>query len=518
MRALMSVYDKSGLEEFAHYLLELGTELISTGGTEEFLRSAGLAVRSIQDVTGFPEMLGGRVKTLHPAVHAGILARRDELKDVSELDQHGFSPIDLVVCNLYPFVEGVRDPATTLEQAVELIDIGGVTLLRAAAKNFKDVLAVCDPADYAEVMDGLRRPGGLREDARQRLAAKAFQHCAVYDACIANYLGSVDGELFPATFTVALQKIGGFRYGENPHQLAAFYRDLSSRGLTGGLAEAMQLHGMAGAYNNTFDLDVAWTAVNDFNAPTAVVVNHANPCGLACDVSLVDAFRHALDCDPQAAVGGAVAFNRTVDLAAAEEIAPVFFEDIIAPGYAPEALDLLRTKQDLRVFQAPRPQAAQAASGQPVDLDYRRVSGGFLVQTRDTVPEGALARDVVTTRHPTLEEVTSLLFAWRAVKHVRSHGTVLARKLSVVGIGAGQMSRADSVELACDKAGDRAVGSVMACDAFLLFPDAVERAADAGVTAIIQPGGSTRDEHVIEAANRSHIAMIFTHQRHYRHA
>jgi phosphoribosylaminoimidazolecarboxamide formyltransferase / IMP cyclohydrolase len=517
MRALMSVFDKSGLEDLARSLLELGTELISTGGTEDYLRSAGLAVRSVQDVTGFPEMLGGRVKTLHPAIHAGILARADQPADIGELDQHGFAPIDIVVCNLYPFVEGVRDPATTIEQAVELIDIGGVTLLRAAAKNYAHVLAVCDPEDYAEVLDGLRRPGGVREDTRRRLAAKAFQHCAVYDACIANYLGSGD-ELFPQTFTVALEKISGFRYGENPHQLAAYYRDLSSRRLTGGLAEALQLHGMAMAYNNTFDLDVAWSAVNDFNAPTAVVVNHGNPCGLACDVSLADAFRHALDCDPQAALGGAVAFNRTVDLAVAQEIAPVFFEDIIAPDYAPDALDVLRSKKDLRVFKAPRPDGQRPASGQLVDLDYRRVSGGFLVQTRDTVPEGALARDVVTTRHPTLEEVTSLLFAWRAVKHVRSHGTVLARKLSLVGVGAGQMSRADSVDLACEKAGERANGAVLASDAFLLFPDAVERAAEAGVTAIIQPGGSSRDEHVIEAANRSHIAMIFTHQRHYRHA
>jgi phosphoribosylaminoimidazolecarboxamide formyltransferase/IMP cyclohydrolase len=512
----MSVYDKSGLEELARYLLELGAELISTGGTEDFLRGAGLAVRPVQDLTGFPEMLGGRVKTLHPAIHAGLLARPDQPQDVDELERHGFAPIDLVVCNLYPFVEGVRDPATTMEQAVELIDIGGVTLLRAAAKNFKHVLAVCDPADYPEVMDGLRRPGGVREDTRQRLAAKAFQHCAVYDACIANYLASGD-ELFPQTFTVALEKVQGFRYGENPHQLAALYRDLSTRRLTDGPSEAMQLHGIPMAYNNTYDLDVAWRAVNDFNAPTAVVVNHANPCGLACDVNLVDAFRRAVDGDSHAAVGGAVAFNRPVDQATAEEIAPVFFEDIIAPGYAPEALEMLRRKADLRVFQAHRPQGERPASGQLIDLDYRRISGGFLVQTRDTVPEGALVRDVVTTRHPTLEEVTSLLFAWRAVKHVRSHGTVLARKLALVGVGAGQMSRQDSVNLACLKAGERAAGSVMACDAYLPFPDAVERAADAGVTAIIQPGGSSRDEHVIEVANRSQVAMIFTHQRHYRH-
>ena len=515
MRALMSVYDKTGLEELARYLLEMGVELISTGGTEEFLRDAGLAVRSVQDVTGFPEMLGGRVKTLHPAIYAGILARRDEMKDISELDQHGFTPIDIVVCNLYPFIEGVRDPATTTEQAVELIDIGGVTLLRAAAKNFKHVLTVCDPSDYAEVMDGLRKPGGLRDDTRQRLAAKAFQHCAVYDSCIASYLGT-DGDLFPQTFTVAIEKVKSFRYGENPHQLAALYRDFSSRREPGSVVEAEQLHGMAPAYNNTFDLDMAWGMVRDFSAPTIAVVNHGNPCGLACDANLAEAFRRALECDPQAAFGGAVAFNRPIDRAAAEEIAPVFFEDIIAPGYSLEALELLRGKPDLRVMRAPVPNG-RVASGQLVDLDYRRVTGGFLVQTRDSVPEGALARDVVTTRHPTLEEVTSLLFGWRAVKHVRSHAIVLARKLGLVAVGAGQPSRADAVELACTKAGARALGSVMASDGFLLFPDAVERAAEAGVTAIIQPGGSSRDEQVIEAANHAHMAMIFTHQRHYHH-
>ncbi|MBI4213322.1 MAG: bifunctional phosphoribosylaminoimidazolecarboxamide formyltransferase/IMP cyclohydrolase [Chloroflexi bacterium] len=515
MRALMSVYDKSGLEELARYLLEMGVELISTGGTEEFLRNAGLAVRSVQDVTGFPEMLGGRVKTLHPAIHAGILARRDDMKDISELDQHGFAPIDLVICNLYPFIEGVRDPATTMEQAVELIDIGGVTLLRAAAKNFKDVLAICDPSDYSEVMDGLRKPGGVRDDTRQRLAAKAYQHCAMYDSCIASYLRT-DEDLFPQISTVALEKVASFRYGENPHQLAALYRDLASRRLTSGIAEAERLHGMAPAYNNTLDLDVAWGAVRDFNAPTVAMVNHGNPCGLACDANLAEAFRHAFECDPQAALGGAVAFNRPVDRAAAEEIAPVFFEDIIAPDYAPDALELLRGKADLRVMRAPISDG-RVAGGQLVDLDYRRISGGFLVQTRDTVPEGALARDVVTTRHPTLEEVTGLLFAWRVVKHVRSHAIVVARKLAVVAIGAGQMSRSDAIELACEKAGARAAGAVMASDAFLFFPDAVQRAAEAGVTAIIQPGGSSRDQQVIEAANHAHMAMILTHQRHYRH-
>lgn len=514
MRALVSVYDKTGLEELARYLLEMGVELFSTGGTEEFLRQAGLAVRPVQDITGFPEMLEGRVKTLHPAIYAGILARRDNLRDISELDQHGFHPMDLVVCNLYPFVEGVRDRTTSLEAALELIDIGGVTLLRAAAKNYGDVIVVCDPGDYSEVMDSLRHPEGIGENTRRRLAAKAFQHCAVYDSCIASYLRPAE-ELFPRAVTVALEKLTGFRYGENPHQLAVFYRELSAQEADRGLAGAEQLHGIALSYNNTMDLDVAWAAVRDFSAPTVAMVNHANPCGLACDANLAEAFRHALECHPQSAVGGAVAFNRPVDRATAEEIAPVFFEDIIAPGYEPEALEILRSKQDLRVLRAPLMGANGRAAAK--ELDFKRVSGGFLVQTRDRVPEGAIARDVVTTRHPTLEEVTGLLFAWRVVKHVRSHGIVLARKLAVIGVGAGQMSRLDSVELACQKAGARAAGAVMASDAFLPFPDGVDRAAEAGVTAIIQPGGSTRDAQVIEAANHHHMAMIFTHQRHYRH-
>jgi phosphoribosylaminoimidazolecarboxamide formyltransferase/IMP cyclohydrolase len=517
MRALLSVHNKEGLTDFARGLLELGVELISTGGTEDLLRGAGLAVQSVRDVTGVPELLGGRVKTLHPAIHSGILARRAEPGDLDDLQLHGYTPIDIVVCNLYPFVETIRHPETPRDIALENIDIGGVTLLRAAAKNYRDVIVVCDPADYGTVMDGLRRPGGLIDEGRQRLAEKAFRHTAVYDSCIASYLRTGD-ELFPEEFTIALQKVSGLRYGENPHQLAAFYRDLATEALPLGIGASEQLHGIPLSYNNTLDLDGAWSVVSDFKAPTAAIIKHGNPCGLACDTDLPEAFRRALECDPQSAFGGAVALNREVDKATAEEIAPVFFEDLIAPGYTEEALAILKKKRDLRVMRTRAlPANREHEPNQPVDLDFKRVSGGFLVQTRDTVPEGAIAKDVVTTRRPNLEELTGLMFAWRAVKHVRSNAIVLAKKLALVGVGAGQMSRVDSVDIACRKAGERAAGSVMASDAFFPFPDGVERAAEAGITAVIQPGGSIRDAQVIEAANHAGVAMIFTHQRHFRH-
>jgi phosphoribosylaminoimidazolecarboxamide formyltransferase/IMP cyclohydrolase len=517
MRALLSVYDKKGLIDLARSLLELGVELYSTGGTEEALRSAGLAVRPVQELTGVAELLGGRVKTLHPAIHAGILARRDEPQDLADLQQQGFGPIDLVVCNLYPFMDTVRKAGVTRAEAIEMIDIGGPTLLRAAAKNYAHVLAVSDPADYASVIDELRRPDGPSEETRQRLAAKAFQHCAVYDTCVATYLRAYD-DLFPEQFTIALEKASGLRYGENPHQLAAFYRDLSTSNIPLGVGAAEQLHGIALSFNNTLDVDAAWAAATDFQAPTVVIIKHGNPCGLACETDLAEAFRRALDCDPQSAFGGAVGLNREVDRATAAEIAPVFFEDIIAPGYTPEALELLKKKRDLRVLRttAESPNY-RPGPGQPIDMDYKRVSGGFLVQTRDTIRENEMAKDVVTTRRPNFEELTSLLFAWRAAKHVRSNAIVLAKKLSLVGVGAGQMSRVDSVDIACRKAGDRAAGSVMASDAFFPFPDGVERAAEAGVTAVIQPGGSIRDQQIIDAANHHGMAMIFTHQRHFRH-
>jgi phosphoribosylaminoimidazolecarboxamide formyltransferase/IMP cyclohydrolase len=513
MRALLSVYDKTGIVELAQGLVDLGVELFSTGGTESLLKDAGVPVKGVQEITGFPEVLGGRVKTLHPLIYSGILALRDDPSHMEQLGQLNAEPFDLIVVNLYPFLETVRERGGDLDEALENIDIGGPTLLRASAKNFKDVLPLCDPQDYSTVLEALQADGPSM-DIRRRLAAKAFQHCALYDTHISGYLRPAD-ELFPDTYTIALAKRAELRYGENPHQLGAFYEDTSHWPRPAGVVSATQLHGKQLSYNNTYDLDAAWRIVSDFTAPTVAIVKHGNPCGLSCGDDLADTYRRALATDPLSAFGGAIGINRIVDEKTALEIQEVFFEDIIAPGYTDEALEILRRKRDLRVL------ATSAAGGAPTsavaDFDYIRVIGGFLVQTRDALPEHTLQRDVVTQRQPTLAELTSLLFAWRAAKHVRSNAIVLAKGLSLVGVGAGQMSRVDSVDLACRKAGDRAAGSVMASDAFFPFPDGVEKAAEAGITAVIQPGGSIRDKDVIKAADRYHMAMILTHQRHFLH-
>ncbi len=519
MRAIISVYDKTGIVDFARRLEGLGFEIFSTGGTEGLLREAGVSVRSVQELTAFPEILGGRVKTLHPAVHGGILALRDDPGHLEELAQHGLKPIDVVVANLYPFLETVRKSGANLAAALETIDIGGQTLLRAAAKNFQHVLPVCDPADYPRVLHEMERPEGVSQDRRRRLAAKAFQHCALYDTHVAAYLRPHD-ELFPEAYTVALSKVADLRYGENPHQLAAFYAESTPRSRRAGLVGAAQLHGIQLSFNNTYDADVAWQAVSDFTSTCVAIIKHGNPCGLSLGSSVADAYRKALATDPQSAFGGAVATNRVVDEEAAREIVAVFFEDLVAPGYTEEALAILRTKRNLRVLATHSDQGNRGPNGVsavPGELDYKRVLGGFLVQTRDALPEQSFTPNVVTQRQPSLAEVTSLYFAWRAVKHVRSNAIVLAKGLSLVGVGAGQPSRVDSVDIACRKAGDRSQGSVMASDAFFPFPDGVERAAEAGVTAVIQPGGSIRDSEVIKAANRHGMAMIFTGERHFRH-
>jgi phosphoribosylaminoimidazolecarboxamide formyltransferase/IMP cyclohydrolase len=516
MRALISVFDKTGVVDFARGLADLGVELFSTGGTEALLRESGVQVKGVQELTGFPEILGGRVKTLHPLIYAGILSLRGDPGHAEEMDRVGAQPIDIVVSNLYPFRQTARESGQDLGSVLESIDIGGVTLLRAAAKNFAYVVPICDPMDYGSVLDELREDAGVvGQGIRRRLAAKAFQHCAVYDTHISGYLRTAD-ELFPDQITMAMKKIGELRYGENPHQLAAFYSDSTIRNLPRGVVSGRQLHGKQLSFTNTYDLDASWRIVADFSAPTVAMVKHGNPVGLACGDDLAETYRRALAGDPQTAFGGAVAINRTVDEATAREISEVFFEDLIAPDYTPEALAILTKKRDLRImstgYQPERPGELEAG-----DLDFKRVVGGWLVQTRDALPENMLTRDVVTTRPPTLAELTSLLFAWRAVKHVHSHGIVLARGLQLIGLGAGQPSRVDAVDLACRKAGDRSVGAVMASDAFFPFPDGIERAAAAGVTAVIQPGGSIRDQAAIEVANRHHMAMIFTHQRHFKH-
>jgi phosphoribosylaminoimidazolecarboxamide formyltransferase/IMP cyclohydrolase len=517
VRALISVSDKTGLADFARGLEELGVELFSTGGTEALLRESGVNVHSVQELTGFPEILGGRVKTLHPLIHGGILALRGDDEHSAELREHGVDPIDIVVVNLYPFVSTVRSGPDGLGQALENIDIGGPTLLRAAAKNFTDVLSVSDPKDYPTLLDELRQPGGVNLDIRRRLAAKAFQHCAVYDTHIASYLRPTD-DLFPDEYTLALTKTAALRYGENPHQLAAIYVENSWKPRPVGVVNAEQLHGKQLSFNNSYDLDAAWNVVNDFQAPCVAIVKHGNPCGLACADNVLDAYRRALATDPQSAFGGAIALNRTLDAETAEAIKGVFFEDIIAPDYTPEALAILQTKRDLRVLATGQTRSGRR-NGEVADLglDYKRVAGGFLVQTPDNLPENMLTRDVVTTRQPNLSELTSLLFAWRAVKHVSSNAVVLARSLALVGVGAGQASRVDAVEIAVRKAGERAANSVLASDAFFPFPDGIEKAAEAGVTAVVQPGGSIRDGEVIKVANRHGMAMIFTHQRHFKH-
>lgn len=513
MRALISVYDKTGVVDLARSLEEVGFEIYSTGGTEGLLREAGVAVHGVQKLTGFPEILGGRVKTLHPAIYGGLLALRDDPGHLEELARHNLALIDLVVVNLYPFLEVARRAGSSLRLALENIDIGGAALLRAAGKNFTHVLAVCDPRDYPRLIDELRRPNGASEDARRRFAAKAFQHVAVYDTHVAAYLRPPE-EIFPDELSVAMRKLTDIRYGENPHQLAAIYAETSPRPRRSGVIGATQLHGKQLSFNNTYDLDAAWAIVSDFSAPCVAITKHGNPCGIACSDDLAEAYRRALATDPQSAFGGAIGVNRTVDRATALEIQEVFFEDIIAPDYSDEALEILRRKRDLRVFATGQRPPDPAAA---VELDFKRVAGGFLVQTPDALPENLMTRDVVTVRQPTLTELTSLLFAWRAVKHVPSNGVVLAKGLSLVGVGAGQPSRLDSVDLAVRKAGERAQGSVMASDAFFPFADGIERAAEAGVTAVIQPGGSIRDQEVIKTANRHHMAMIFTHERHFKH-
>jgi phosphoribosylaminoimidazolecarboxamide formyltransferase / IMP cyclohydrolase len=547
MRAIISVADKTGVVAFAQGLSALNVELFSTGGTAQALTAAGVPVRSITEMTGFPEILDGRVKTLHPAVHGGILARRDREAHMAELEEHHITPIDLVICNLYPFAETVARPDTTLENALEEIDIGGVTLVRAAAKNFPSVTVIVQPEDYESVLEELRAQGNASAETRRRLAAVAFQHTAMYDTAIAEYLrkGTSD-EIFPEELTLGLRRLSLLKYGENPHQQAALYgwggtaAGLDERSLAHAngvampatsnsvqthhtppsVAGARQLQGKELGFNNFLDLDAALNTVANFKPPAAVVVKHTNPCGLACGDSLVESYRRAHGGDPISAYGGILGFNREVDEATARELSQIFYEAIIAPGYSPEALQVLAAKKNLRLLatDAPiGPQSVKTDAHDPYQLDVRRVSGGLLLQSSDMISDTDVPRKVVSEREPTLDELTDLLFAWKAVQQVKSNAIVLARKLTVVGVGAGQMNRVYSVRIAVDRAGDRARGSVLASDAFFPFPDSVEMAAKAGVTAIIQPGGSIRDSEVIRVANKSGIAMIVTGQRHFRH-
>jgi len=507
-RALISVSDKRGVVEFARGLIDLGFEIVSTGGTAHTLEQAKLGVTPVEAVTGFPEIMDGRVKTLHPAVHGGILARRDLPTHVEALARHGFQPIDLVAVNLYPFRETISRPGVKLEEAIEQIDIGGPSMLRSAAKNHAFVLVVVDPADYARVLEALKQ-GAVTPEFRRRLAAKVFQHAAAYDGAIAAYLGATGDDL-PAAMTLVLQRLQALRYGENPDQRAALYSLEEPR----GIAAMHQIQGKELSFNNLLDLDGAsWSLAPWSDRAACAIIKHTTPCGIALGATLEQAYRRALAADPQSAFGGIVAFNSVVDAAAAKAVAEIFVEVVVAPRFHQEAIEIFYRKKNLRVVELPLPDDRPS-------LDFKRVRGGLLVQDRFHFDWQESGWKVATKRRPTEAEWRDLRFAWPAVAAVKSNAILLAKDEAAIGIGAGQMSRVDSSFIAVHKArqaGHDPKGAVMASDAFFPFPDGVEEAARAGITAIIQPGGSVRDADVIAAADAAGIAMVMTGKRQFRH-
>ena len=505
-RALLSVSDKTGLEEFARVLARRGIELVASGGTARALSAAGLQVTPVGSVTGFPEMIGGRVKTLHPAIHAGILARRTP-EHLAELAAQKISPIDLVVINLYPFQATVARAETTFDEAIEQIDIGGVALIRAAAKNFEAVTIVCDSADYRAVANEIERAGDTTRETRARLALKAFHHTAAYDAAIAQYLTRhIEDAESPSTLNLALVQVQDLRYGENPHQRAALYSFGSGAGPLGG--EILQ--GKELSYTNLLDLDAAWRAAVSYDAPTICIVKHLSPCGIASAPKLADAFRGALESDPISAFGGVIASNRAFDGETARALGDLFIECIVAPGFSDEARAVLAKKKNCRLLSMP-----DLAVEPPYEL--RSITRGILRQEVDAGDPAETEWRVVTRRAPTDAEMESLRFAWRAVAHVKSNAIVFARGTATVGIGSGQPNRVDSVRIAATRAGEKSKGAVMASDAFFPFPDSVQVAADAGITAIVAPGGSVRDADAIAEADARGITMVFTGVRHFRH-
>jgi len=519
VQALLSVSDKSGLVDFARGLVARGVTLLSTGGTAKALADAGLPVTDVGSYTGFPEMLDGRVKTLHPKVHGGILARRNLPAHAAALREHAIPTIDLVVVNLYPFRETVAKPGCTLEDAIENIDIGGPAMVRSAAKNWPHVGVVVDPADYAGVLAELEAGGAALSDAtRFALMRKAFAHTASYDGAIANWLTARDadgvGTTWPDIFFVAGTKVQDLRYGENPHQSAAFYRD--DKPAAGTIATYAQLQGKELSYNNIGDSDAAWECAKSFESPACVIIKHANPCGVAIAATPLEAYRKALATDPTSAFGGVIAFNRPVDAATVEAVSAQFLEVLIAPAYTDDALALTAKKVNVRVLKVALPPAAAAVN----PWDMKRVGGGFLVQSPDDRNVGEADLKVVTKRVPTPAEVVDLLFAWRVAKFVKSNAIVYCRDGQTLGVGAGQMSRVDSSRIAAIKAGNAGLvltGSAVASDAFFPFRDGLDVVADHGATAVIQPGGSIRDAEVITAADERGIAMVYTGIRHFRH-
>lgn len=523
MRALLGVYDKTGIEDFARGLTELGWEIVSTGGTFATIEKAGIPVRKVEDVTGFPEILDGRVKTLHPAVHGGILARRDSDAHMAALSQHNITPIDLVCVNLYPFVETVTKPGVSFADGIENIDIGGPAMLRAAAKNHDSVVVVVDPNDYGSILEQLRG-GGVPAEERRRLAWKAFAHTATYDSAVSEWLWrETNPNEFAPVRTVPMELAAGLRYGENPHQSAAFYvdRSLGEKDM-GGIATAVQHHGKEMSYNNYLDADAAWNCVNEFPTPACVIVKHTNPCGVATRDDLLEAYRLAVKADPVSAFGGIVAFNRPIDEALAREIREfrnpndgetrMFYEIVVAPGYTPEGLQVLKGKsKDLRILEAqPRKTGGIA---------FRQVGGGWLVQSADDRGPDDIEFRVVSEKQPTDQQIEDLEFAWRVVKHVKSNAIVVAKNGRLLGMGSGQPNRVKSTEIALEKAGNEVQGAVLASDAFFPFAwgDSIEKACQAGIAAIIHPGGSLRDQDGIDCVNQYNVAMVLTGTRHFRH-
>lgn len=510
-RALISVSDKTGVLDFAAELASLGVEIISTGGTAKMLKEAGVKVTGISEVTGFPEILDGRVKTLHPNIHSGLLAVRDSAEHQQQMEELNISYIDLVVVNLYPFRQTISKPEVTLAEAIENIDIGGPSMLRSAAKNNAFVTVVVDAADYPAVLEQIKQHGDTDRETRMRLAAKVFRHTAAYDSLIAGYLTEQTGEEYPEKLTVTFEKVQGLRYGENPHQNAAFYR-LPLTG-SGNVATAEQLHGKELSYNNINDANAALAIVKEFTQPAVVAVKHTNPCGVGVGDTVLDAYRKAYEADPVSIFGGIVAANRVIDGETAQLLKDVFLEIIMAPDFAPEALEILTTKKNLRLLKL----GEWEKSSRP-EPRYTSVEGGLLVQDSD-VKEISSADEltVVTDRKPTDDELKQMLFGWKVVKHVKSNAIVLAKDNQTIGVGAGQMNRVGSARIAIEQAGERSKGAVLASDAFFPMPDTVEEAAKAGITAIIQPGGSIRDEDSIAEANKHGIAMVFTGVRHFKH-
>jgi phosphoribosylaminoimidazolecarboxamide formyltransferase/IMP cyclohydrolase len=513
-RAILSVTDKTGLVEFARNLSALGIELVSTGGTAKLLRDSGIEVKDISQLTGFPEMLDGRVKTLHPKVHGGILHRREDPKHVATVNEHGIQPIDMVVVNLYAFEKTAATAGVAFQELIENIDIGGPSMIRSAAKNFEDVAVVTSPADYQAVAEELERNNGtLSKATKWRLAQKAFATTAAYDSAIASTLDRIspdnsevqpEGATFPQSIRLSFQKVLDLRYGENPHQKAAMYTD----GSGAGVANAHQLQGKELSYNNIVDLQAAWDLAQEFDEPVCAIIKHTNPCGTATGKTLAQAYKRALECDPVSAFGGVIGVNRPIDLEAAEEMHKLFLEVIAAPSFEEAAKAKFGSKKHLRLVEV-----------KPANQKWvlKNVSGGMLVQDVDNRPLAAADLRVVSRRAPTPEETRALLFAWKVCKHVKSNAIVYARDGQTVGVGAGQMSRVDSAKIGAMKAQLPLKGTVAASDAFFPFPDGVEEIAKAGATAIIQPGGSQRDPEVIEAVDRLGLAMVFTGVRHFRH-